>query len=164
MNAVFVLLKSNIIKEELNLSLKRTSVGDINVINAMKKTKSILGGEQSGHIILSEYSNTGDGILAELKIIEIMTSQKSKTSKIFDLYKELPQKKLNIKYKKINSNIRKNINSLSLDKSINTKLYRLLIRFSGTEPLIRILVEGPNKKEVKKIAKDFENKVRSILV
>ncbi len=168
-NIVVSTIMSNIgfekyLKDELKLSLIRTAVGDINVIDAMQKNKSLLGGEQSGHIIISDYSNTGDGILAALKIIEIMSSQVDKTSKVFNLYKELPQKKINIKYNKINDNIRKKINSLSLSKSINTKLYRLLIRFSGTEPLIRILVEGPNKKEVEKIAKNFENKVRSILV
>ena len=51
---------------KLKLKIKRTSVGDINVINQMKKSKSMIGGEQSGHIILSEHSNTGDGILAAL--------------------------------------------------------------------------------------------------
>ena len=168
-NKVITTVMSNLgfeqyLKEELNISLIRTDVGDINVINAMLKYKCLLGGEQSGHIILSEYSNTGDGILAALKIIEIMSTKNEKTSRIFDLYKELPQKKINIKYKKINRNIRKRINSLSLDKVINKKLYRLLIRFSGTEPLIRILVEGPNKKEVEKIAKKFKDKVRSFLV
>ncbi len=152
------------LNEVLNTSLIRTSVGDLNVIKAMKKTKSFLGGEQSGHIILSKYSNTGDGLLAALKIVEIMSFQKNKTSKIFDLYREFPQKKINIRYKTVNSNIRKKINSLSLNKSIKTNLYRLLIRFSGTEPLIRILVEGPRKKEVEKIAREFNNKVRSILV
>ena len=168
-NKVITTVMSNLgfeqyLKEKLNISLIRTDVGDINVINAMLKYKCLLGGEQSGHIILSEYSNTGDGILAALKIIEIMSTKNEKTSRIFDLYKELPQKKINIKYKKINRNIRKRINSLSLDKVINKKLYRLLIRFSGTEPLIRILVEGPNKKEVEKIAKKFKDKVRSFLV
>ena len=168
-NKVITTVMSNLgfeqyLKEELNISLIRTDVGDINVINAMLKYKCLLGGEQSGHIILSEYSNTGDGILAALKIIEIMSTKNEKTSRIFDLYKELPQKKINIKYKKINRNIRKRINSLSLDKVIIKKLYRLLIRFSGTEPLIRILVEGPNKKEVEKIAKKFKDKVRSFLV
>jgi Phosphomannomutase len=152
------------LQEELNISLVRTDVGDINVINAMQKNKSLLGGEQSGHIILSEYSNTGDGILAALKIIEIMSKKNDKTSKIFNLYNEFPQKKINIKYKKVNKNIRKKIISLSLNKSNNTLFYRSLIRFSGTEPLIRILVEGTNKKEVSKIAKKFEDKVRSILV
>ena len=168
-NKVITTVMSNLgfeqyLKEELNISLIRTDVGDINVINAMLKYKCLLGGEQSGHIILSEYSNTGDGILAALKIIEIMSTKNEKTSRIFDLYKELPQKKINIKYKKINRKIRKKINSLSLDKVVNKKLYRLLIRFSGTEPLIRILVEGPNKKEVEKIAKKFKDKVRSFLV
>ena len=67
------------LKEKLKLKIKRTDVGDINVINQMKKSKSLIGGEQSGHIIMSNYSNTGDGILAALKITEIMTSNKNKS-------------------------------------------------------------------------------------
>ena len=59
----------NYLLKNLNIKLKRSSVGDINVINEMQKHNSILGGEQSGHIILSEYSKTGDGILAALKVI-----------------------------------------------------------------------------------------------
>ena len=54
----------------------------------MKKSKSSLGGEQSGHIIMSNFSNTGDGILAALKIIEIMSQNKSRASKLFNLYKD----------------------------------------------------------------------------
>ena len=71
------------LNEKLKLKTKRTPVGDINVINQMQKSKSLIGGEQSGHIIMSNYSNAGDGILAALKITEIMTSNKSKASSIF---------------------------------------------------------------------------------
>ena len=107
----------NYLKNKLKISLFRTNVGDINVIAAMKKNNSLLGGEQSGHIILSEYSNSGDGILAALKITEIMCANNSKASKIFNLYNELPQKKINISYKKINNNIIKKLNLLSKNKS-----------------------------------------------
>ena len=91
----------NYLCNNLNLKVKRTNVGDINVINTMKKYKSLLGGEQSGHIILSNFSNTGDGILAALKILEILIFEKNKTSKIFDLYKDYSQQKINLKYKRI---------------------------------------------------------------
>jgi len=151
----------NYLKNELKISLLRTDVGDINVISTMKKNQSLLGGEQSGHIILSEYSNSGDGILAALKIIEIMSINNSKVSKIFDLYKELPQKKINISYKKMNKKILNKINLLSNNKSLLKKEFRSLIRLSGTEPLIRILVEGPKFNEVKLIARKLEKKVRS---
>jgi len=149
------------LKYKLKIPLVRTEVGDVNVIAEMKRNKSLLGGEQSGHIILSEFSNTGDGILSALKIIEIMNATSNKASKIFDLYKEFPQKKINIHYKNINNKIRKKIYSLSKDKSINKNEVRNLIRLSGTEPIVRILVEGKQKKKVQLIAKKLENKVRS---
>ena len=80
--------------QKLKLKIKRTKVGDINVINQMKKSKSLIGGEQSGHIIISNYSSTGDGILAALKIVEILTLKKQKTSKLFNLYNDFEQKKI----------------------------------------------------------------------
>jgi len=153
----------NYLKNELKIALKRTIVGDINVISEMKKNNLTLGGEQSGHIILSDYSNTGDGILAALKIIEIMSKKNFKASKLFNLYKEFPQKKINIFYNKMNNKIEKKIKSLSEDKSLIKKDFRVLIRLSGTEPLIRILVEGSKIKDVELIANELELKVRSFL-
>ena len=86
----------NFLLKNLGIKLKRSSVGDINVIEEMKKNKSFLGGEQSGHIILSDYSKTGDGILAALKITEIISIIKKSTSSIFNLYDNFPQIKVNI--------------------------------------------------------------------
>ena len=154
----------NYIKNKLKIPLIRTKVGDINVISKMKEKKSLLGGEQSGHIILSKHSNTGDGILAALKIIEIMSMKEDKASKIFDLYKELPQKKINISFKKIKKENIKKINSMANLKEYSKKGYRNLIRFSGTEPIIRILVEGASSNEVDFIAKKIEKKIRSYIV
>jgi len=148
------------LKDSLKINLKRTSVGDINVINEMKKNKSILGGEQSGHIILSGYSNTGDGILAALKIIEILSKFNLKPSKAFNIYKSYPQKKINISFVKLSKKNHKFIKSLSNDKSLIKNNMRSLIRISGTEPLIRILVEGSDDSKVEECSKNIENKVR----
>ncbi len=137
------------LSKKLKLKVKRTDVGDINVINSMKKYKSSLGGEQSGHIILPSISNTGDGILAALKITEIMISSKLKASQIFNLYTDYHQEKLNLKYLTMNDNLIKKINNLNKNKLFNNNKIRSLIRLSGTEPLIRILVEGQNSKLVK---------------
>tara|TARA_B100000989_G_scaffold237805_1_gene184710 strand:- start:1048 stop:2403 length:1356 start_codon:yes stop_codon:yes gene_type:complete len=153
----------NYLSNKLKLTTKRTDVGDINVINCMKKYKSSLGGEQSGHIILSNFSNTGDGILAALKITEIMISCKSKASKLFNLYIDYPQEKLNLRYKNKNEKLIKTINSLNNNKLFNNNKLRSLIRLSGTEPIVRILVEGKNAKLVKQNIIKIKNLLRTYL-
>ncbi len=152
----------NFLLQDLNIKLKRSSVGDINVIEEMKKYASSLGGEQSGHIILSEHSKTGDGILAALKITEIISLIKKPSNIMFDLYDSFPQIKINITYKKISEKNKKNINKLNKKKNIDKNI-RFLIRFSGTEPLIRLLVEGKDLKKVEQKAKILEIEIRNIL-
>ncbi len=148
---------------KLKLKIKRTSVGDINVINQMKKSKSMIGGEQSGHIILSEHANTGDGILAALKITEILISNKNKASKLFDLYDDFAQEKINLRYKTKNIKLLKILGKLKNDKMYNNKKIRSLVRLSGTEPLVRILVEGQEIAEVKKRSLEIKKLVRPYL-
>ena len=152
----------NFLLKDLGIKLKRSPVGDINVIEEMKKNKSFLGGEQSGHIILSDFSKTGDGILAALKITEIMSIIKKSSSSIFDLYDNLPQIKVNISYKKISEKTKKNIKDLNKKNSRDKKI-RVLIRFSGTEPLIRLLVEGQDLKIVQQKAKNLQLEIRNII-
>ena len=142
------------------IKLKRSNVGDINVIKEMQKYNSILGGEQSGHIILSKYSKTGDGILAALKVIEIISKVQKSASSIFNLYNNFPQIKVNIPYKKVSNKCLKYINNIN-SKKINNKNIRLLIRLSGTEPLIRLLVEGNNLKLVQEQAQTIEKEIRN---
>ena len=149
----------NYLLSNLKIKLKRSSVGDINVINEMQKHNSILGGEQSGHIILSEYSKTGDGILAALKVMEIISKLKKPVSSIFNLYNNFPQIKINIPYTKISKNSLKYIKNLN-NKKIKDKNIRILIRLSGTEPLIRILVEGKDLELVQAKAKRIEKDIR----
>ncbi len=144
---------------KLNIKLKRSSVGDINVIQEMQKYGSPLGGEQSGHIILSEFSKTGDGILAALKIIEIISQLKKPCSSIFDLYDDFPQVKIDIPFKKITKKTEKYVKDLNKLK-IKDKNNRHLVRISGTEPLIRLLVEGKDLQSVKEQAKKLEKDIR----
>ena len=102
------------LKNNLGIKLIRKDVGDINVILEMQKNKYSLGGEQSGHIILGQYLGTGDGILAALKVVELLSAQNLKASKLFDLYKSYPQIKNNIVYKKkITTKQESNINKIS---------------------------------------------------
>ena len=152
----------NFLLKDLGIKLKRSPVGDINVIEEMRRNKSFLGGEQSGHIILSDFSKTGDGILAALKITEIMSIIKKSSSSIFDLYDNLPQIKVNISYKKISEKTKTNIKDLN-KKNRRDKKIRVLIRLSGTEPLIRLLVEGQDLKIVQQKAKNLELEIRNII-
>ena len=145
--------------EKLKLKIKRTAVGDINVINQMKKTKSLIGGEQSGHIIMSKYSSTGDGILAALKITEIICNKKLKSSNLFNLYQNYYQEKINLVYKNKSNKLIKILNDLKKNKLFNNKNVRSLVRLSGTEPLVRILVEGQDEIIVKNLIDKLKNLV-----
>jgi phosphoglucosamine mutase len=152
------------LKQKLGIKLIRKNVGDINVISEMKKNKLDLGGEQSGHIILGQYMNTGDGILAALKITEFLSNYNVNASKLFDLYETYPQIKNNIYIKK-NISIQKDkkINALYLRYKKENKDLRFLIRKSGTEPLLRVLIEGKNKKLVNEISSKIIKNLNEIL-
>ena len=150
--------------KKLGIKLIRTNVGDCNVIAEMKKNSYVLGGEQSGHIILGNYLNTGDGILAAVKIIEIISSEKTKASKIFSLYDQYPQIKTNLPIKKKpNGFFDKTLNNIVKKNKANNPKIRYLVRKSGTEPLVRILVEGQDSGEVVKASKIINNQINKVL-
>ena len=150
--------------KKLGIKLVRTNVGDFNVITEMKKNSYVLGGEQSGHIILGNYLNTGDGILAALKIIEIISSEKIKASKVFSLYDQYPQIKTNLLIKKKpNGFFDKTLNNIVKENKANNPKIRYLVRKSGTEPLVRILVEGQDSDKVVKASKIINNQINKVL-
>ena len=154
----------NYLKNKLGIRLIRTNVGDFNVVEEMKKNSYVLGGEQSGHIILGNYLKTGDGILVALKILEIIASERTKASKIFDLYNQYPQIKINLPIKKkLNGFFDKVIKKIVKENEKNNPKIRYLVRRSGTEPLIRILVEGKNNNEVVKASKIINNQIKKTL-
>ena len=137
-------------------------MGDRNVINKMLETGSNIGGEQSGHIILSDYSKSGDGLLSAVQILDILTSSEKSSSELFNLYNPVPQIQKNIevqdKEKSFNSNINLHKFISSFNKSNNQS--RLLIRPSGTESIIRILVEGSNINEIQNISLEAEKLIK----
>ena len=152
------------LKKKLGITLIRKDVGDKNVILEMQKNNYNLGGEQSGHIIIGQYTSTGDGILAALKILEILCNQKYKASKLFNLYKKFPQIKNNIKIKeKITKKMEEKIDKIKLDFKKKYKNLRFLIRKSGTEPLLRVLIEGIDEDMVENVSirliKEIKNKL-----
>ena len=154
----------NYLNEILDVKLIRTAVGDINVIKEMQDNSYSLGGEQSGHIIIGEYSKTGDGILVALKILEILYKSKLKTSELFNIYNSYPQKKINLPLsKKLTKNMNDNIQNLNENFQKKNSHLRSIVRESGTESLLRLLVEGKDEKEVIKEINNLSNNIKEII-
>ena len=138
-------LESYLSKEEMKLF--RTNVGDRYVSQFMRENGYNIGGEQSGHIIIGDYSTTGDGLLAAIQILSIMKKSNKKISALARLIKIVPQIQRNYKisdYEKINTNDIDEIHDIGQER-IKEK-GRILVRLSGTEPLIRVMGESQDKK------------------
>ena len=131
------------------IELVRTAVGDRYVVEAMRSDNITVGGEQSGHIILSEYGTTGDGLVAALAGLSVLKSSNAPASNVFHVFDKVPQ---------ILKNVRVSDKSIlghpDMQKAVRVQEEtigdkgRLLIRPSGTEPVIRVMAEGDNEKEV----------------
>ena len=150
------------------LELLQTKVGDRYVLEEMLKDGFNLGGEQSGHIILLDYNPTGDGILTSLMLIQSILEENKKASELGNMVKLYPQVLINAKvnsekkydYDK-DSEIKEAIEKLEKEFAGNG---RVLIRPSGTEPLVRVMIEGEEQeyitKKAKEIAKLIEEKLK----
>lgn len=141
------------------LDFKQTKVGDRYVLEEMLKNGYNLGGEQSGHVILLDYNPTGDGILTSLMLISSILEEKRKASELSELVKMYPQVLINAKvnsekkYDYIeNEEIKSAIENLEKEFSGNG---RVLIRPSGTEPLVRVMIEGEDQEDITKKAKEM---------
>jgi phosphoglucosamine mutase len=132
-----------------NIKYEKTAVGDRFVYENMVNNGHCLGGEQSGHIIFSKHATTGDGILTSLKVMEVMLESKEKLSKLVSGYKVYPQVLKNVKV--IDKEIaQKDEEVLKEVERVSKKLGengRILLRASGTEPLVRVMVEAGSEKE-----------------
>ena len=131
---------------EINIELHRSDVGDKNVYKMMKSIGSILGGETSGHIIHDDYSPTGDGLLVALLVLKESIKSKQPISNLLKDLKLVTQTNINLEIKDIGitNDVLKSIASRATEKLDNG---RSIIRKSGTEPLIRILIESDNKEK-----------------
>lgn len=135
----------------------RTPVGDRHVIEAMLKNDLNIGGEQSGHLIFRDYSTTGDGIIAALQVLQIMEQSGKSLSELKHCLKKYPQaqRHLCIKEKPPLESLEE---VMLLVKKIEQDLLghgRVLLRYSGTEPLIRLLIEGPDEVFINKQADEI---------
>ena len=135
--------------DKAGIGYAKTAVGDKHVYDYMVRNKCRLGGEQSGHIIISKYATTGDGILTSLKIMEVMLAKKLPLSELTRGLKIYPQVLKNVRVKsKPDAQ-----NDPEVQKAVNAvaealgETGRILVRESGTEPVIRVMVEAPTKAE-----------------
>ena len=145
--------------EANNVHFEETKVGDRYVLEKMLKDGYNLGGEQSGHIIMLDYNPTGDGILTSLMFIKIILEKNVSVSKICDIIQIYPQVLINAKvasdkkqdYEQ-DAEIKQEIEKLEKEFSGNG---RVLIRPSGTEPLVRVMIEGKDKEYIKTKAENL---------
>lgn len=149
----------DIYSKENDINFVRTKVGDRYVLEEMKKNGYNLGGEQSGHIIFLDYNPTGDGILTSLMFISIMLEKAEKASKLEEIINIYPQVLINAKVsneKKYDFDkdavIRSAIEEVEKEFSGNG---RVLIRTSGTEPLVRVMIEGKDQEYITEKAKSI---------
>ena len=147
--------------EKNGLNLIQTKVGDRYVLEEMLKSGYNLGGEQSGHVILLDYNPTGDGILTSLMLIQAILESGKKASELGNIVQKYPQVLINAKvdsnkkydYEK-NPEIKTAIENLEKEFSGNG---RVLIRPSGTEPLVRVMIEGKDTKIIEEKARKLAN-------
>jgi len=160
-NAVVATVMSNIglelgLKNE-DINLRRTAVGDKYVMEEMQKQHLSLGGEQSGHLIFSEYLFTGDGLITALSVLRTMASTGRELADLADDLKTYPQVLKNVR-------VREKVDLTTIPqlaavmKKVEDRLSgqgRLLVRYSGTEPLVRVMLEGQDREEIEAMATEI---------
>ena len=148
----------------IGLDMARTQVGDRYVLEYMREHGYNVGGEQSGHIILSDYSTTGDGLVSALQVLAVVQSQNRPVSEVCHVFDPLPQLLKNVRFSGPSP-----LDGAAVKQSIaegEARLGasgRLVIRPSGTEPLIRVMAEGDNLKLVNSVVDDICDSIRGNL-
>ena len=148
----------------IGVDLVRVQVGDRFVGETMRSAGCNLGGEQSGHTIISDYSVTGDGILVALQVLSIITESDNPTSKSCRLFRSRPQIQKNVSYSSKRTIMDNKISEIveEFEKMIGDK-GRLLVRKSGTEPVIRVMAEGEDREIVSKVVDNVAEALENII-
>ena len=143
--------------ESIGIELVRTQVGDRYVVAAMREKGLNLGGEQSGHIVLSDYATTGDGLIAALQILSVLVSTGKPVSDICNLYTAYPQLLKNTRYMAGTDPLMQKsvIAAIEAGEARLKDTGRVLIRKSGTEPVIRVMAEGQDETLITAVVDDI---------
>lgn len=143
----------------------RTAVGDRYVIEAMMEGNFNIGGEQSGHLIFRDYNTTGDAMIAALQVLQLMVTQKKPLSELRTCLKKYPQAQRNIRVEKkppLESLTAVNTLIAEVEKILDGK-GRVLLRYSGTEPLLRLLMEGRDESFINQQCDKIEEKIKQAI-
>jgi phosphoglucosamine mutase len=145
------------------LGLQRTKVGDRYVVEHMRQNDYNVGGEQSGHIVLSDFGTTGDGLVAALQILACVKRSGKTVSEVCNRFEPVPQVLKNVRIKAgaplEDAVVRQAIADAESELARNG---RLLIRPSGTEPLIRVMAEGDDRAQVERIVDELVGVIGSV--
>jgi phosphoglucosamine mutase len=142
---------------KMGLKLVRTAVGDKYVLEEMMRLKANLGGEQSGHTIFLDDCPTGDGILTSLKMLEVIAAKDTPLSQMVSGFEEYPQilKNVPVSRKPDMQTYPEIVEAINTVEKLLAEQGRLNIRYSGTEPLARIMIEGPDLKQIERYADEL---------
>jgi phosphoglucosamine mutase len=146
-NGVVATVMSNLGLERhlagMGLTLHRTKVGDRYVAEHMRASGINVGGEQSGHLILSDFATTGDGLLAALQVLTVLVQRNRPASEVLQVFQRLPQRLKNVRFSGISPLRAAPVQAAIRDAEARLAgSGRVLIRESGTEPLVRVMAEG----------------------
>ncbi len=151
--------------DKLNIKLVRTKVGDRYVIKEMKDNNYNFGGEQSGHIIFLEHTTTGDGIITALQLLNIIKQTGTKLSQLANIMTTYPQTLVNI-----NVISKPPLESLELVQKIIKQVEstlgqqgRVLVRYSGTENLCRVMIEGKDQQQITQLANQIAEEIKKVI-
>ena len=142
------------------LGMARTAVGDRYVLEHMRANGFNIGGEQSGHIIITDYAQTGDGLIAALQVLACLVSTKQPASAATRLFAPVPQLLKSVRYDKSNGATPLEQDGVktaiaAAEKKLGSNAGRLLIRKSGTEPVVRVMAEGEDEATVRRVVDDL---------
>ncbi|HWD28256.1 MAG TPA: phosphoglucosamine mutase [Rhizomicrobium sp.] len=153
--------------KSLNLNLARAAVGDRYVIEQMTKGGYNVGGEQSGHVVLSDISPTGDGLIAALQILAVLAAEGKPASQAAHLFDPLPQVLESVRFQSQKGSPLANDRVAASIKAGEARLNgsgRLLVRKSGTEPVIRVMAEGDDEALVRAVVGDIVSAIQEVAV
>jgi phosphoglucosamine mutase len=151
--------------EAYDIRMLRTPVGDKYVLEEMLKRGAVLGGEQSGHVIFLDYATTGDGLLTALRVLEVVRDSGQPLHVLADEVKTFPQKLVNIrvKHKRPLSDLQSVQHEIQAAEREFAGSGRVVVRFSGTEPLARVMIEAESHEQVNKWTRRIADAIRTEL-